>query len=67
MNLLLISKDLKRHLILNSAWEAFLGNVTNEQFTRFVDPHMQFVEAFSFKNSPEGEQYWKDLYYKLCE
>ena len=63
----LVHKDLKHHLVINDAWEAFLGNVDNEQFTRLSSPEMQLLHAFKFKRTAEGEEYWKRLYFSLCE
>lgn len=62
----LINKDLKHHLIMHSVWEAFLGNVDNDRFTRLSTAPMQLLYAFDFKLSAEGEDYWKKIYLELC-
>ena len=67
MNIKLIDKRLRHHLTMHNAWEAFLGNVDNEAFTKLSSPSMQLLHAFNFKLSAEGEAYWKDIYFKLCE
>lgn len=67
INQRLINKDLRQHLIYNNAYEAFLGNVDNDRFTRLSTATMQLLYAFDFKKSAEGETYWKNLYLQLCE
>jgi len=66
INQRLINKDLRQALIYNNAFEAFLGNVDNDRFTRLSTAPMQLLYAFDFKLSAEGEDYWKKIYLELC-
>jgi hypothetical protein len=52
---------------MHSVWEAFLGNVDNNIFTRLSTPEMQLAHAFNWKLSAEGPAFWKDIYLKLCD
>jgi hypothetical protein len=67
INTRMVDRKLKHHLTMHDAWEAFLGNVDNDRFTRLSSPSMQLLHAFPFKRSAEGEEYWKNIYYSLCE
>jgi hypothetical protein len=64
---ILVNKNLRQHLIMHGCWYAFQRNVTNNGFTRFTDACMQMVKAFDWEKSPEGGEFWRNIYYQLCE
>lgn len=61
----MINKDLRQHLIMHDVWEAFLGNVDNHTFTRLSSSEAQLLHAFNWKLSAEGEPFWRNLYFKM--
>ena len=63
----LINKELKAFLINKGAWEAFLGNIQDFSFTKHSSPTQQLLEAFPWRGSAEGYDYWKRLYLCLLE
>lgn len=58
---------LERKLRRLGLWEAFLSNVTNPQWPELdgVMDAFALLMAFRWGDSPEGDRFWRKVYFEL--
>ena len=57
-----MSRKLRTILLHKGLYEAFLGNITDSSYSTYCEPHLQLLNAFRWRATPEGEKVWSEIY-----